>query len=617
MNATLDLPGGTYTGDWDVLATYTDGSGSRCVDLGRNGRRLCCGYVLDAVAAGRLAAEHATGLFVAAPVVVAAPISPGVEHVSNVLEGMGTLETYPTPERPFAERKTTIAGPVLVVDLMNVLVRCWHVGQPSDAHGVRGLLDSVRLIVERYQPSVIVFAAEGGHGHRHAIYPEYKATRPATDPNLKSQIGLCLRALEVIGWPVVSSAGFEADDVLATLATDLATRADRVVLVTSDKDLLGLVGRSNVTVYDPGKKLELTPELVVERLGVEPARVGDFLSLCGDSSDNIPGAAGIGAKTAATLLAVDSLTEIERAATQLDVIANSATPYCNRWRPHLKALTKVAASRESIELSRRLVTLHADLPLPTNWELAPALRPRAHWQQRLQELGLGAPAQRLASILGEPRDGERLDSDLLDAVEPQRCAASAGVLPAVGDDPGADSQTRPTTGHTLPPDADPVQSQLDSPSAGALPDSGGADVRGDRPVESVESVASAEPLGDHAEQLGGRGSSSSVEPVERVADRSDWPRIMGRVIELGCSIVGGPNPHGSYEARTPGGKSFTIYTGPLQHERRMVFGLANMMSLDELAAKIEASRYPRATATAANYPPVATFRTASRDALFG
>ncbi len=288
----------------------------------------------------------------------------------------------PTDEKPPAH----INGIVLVVDLMNILVRCWHVGQPSTIHAVRGMLDSVRLVALQYHPSLILFAHEGGHGHRHAIYPEYKTTRPETEQGLKDQIALCLKALDLIGWPVLPSTGFEADDVLATLATDLATRADEVVLVTSDKDLLGFVGRDGVTVHDPAKKVRVTREHVRERLGIDPHQVSDFLTLQGDTSDNIPGGAGIGAKTAAELLTVcGDLKSI------LKLAANTPAGH-----PQAKALAKVQRSRADIELSQQLVTLVTDTPLPSRWWLWPADQPRAYWQQRLQELGLGEPARRLA-----------------------------------------------------------------------------------------------------------------------------------------------------------------------------------------------------------------------------
>lgn len=439
LTATLDLASGTVHGTFDVLREYVDGSGSTCVDLGKNGRLACCGYVTHLVANTAKRVDRFSSLSPSVASRESRPV-PQIKSDPVAVQPVPAVEDAASPsDQPVIP---TRLGRVLIIDLMNVLVARWHIGEKSRIHAVRSTLDTVRQIAADTHPDVIVFAAEGGHGFRQQRFAGYKATRPQTDPGLTEQVQLFHRACEIIGWPVLSSPGLEADDVIATLATDLSVRAESTMIVTSDKDCLQLLTLPGISIYDPAKKMFVATPAVQERLGVRPSQVRDYLAICGDTSDNVPGCKGIGAKGASALLEFGSLEEILQASGRCDVIENSADAVSNHWRPALKSLRNIDADRANVELSRDLVTLVTTAPLPQRWELWPASRPRPGWQLKLQELGLGEPARRLA----EPRKkGEQpvlgADRDWHESLIP--VDTPTGSLPRANEVTDATSRTTP------------------------------------------------------------------------------------------------------------------------------------------------------------------------------
>jgi DNA polymerase-1 len=136
---------------------------------------------------------------------------------------------------------------------------------------------------------------------RNVLYPEYKAHRPPTPEDLVPQFPLIREATRAFGLPSVEMEGFEADDLIATYARQAAQAGATVTVVSSDKDLMQLVG-NGVDMLDPMKNKEIGPDEVREKFGVGPDRVVDVQALAGDSTDNVPGAPGIGVKTAALLI---------------------------------------------------------------------------------------------------------------------------------------------------------------------------------------------------------------------------------------------------------------------------------------------------------------------------
>eukprot|EP01022_Parablepharisma_sp_SALTPOND_P025956 TRINITY_DN6131_c0_g1_i1.p1 TRINITY_DN6131_c0_g1~~TRINITY_DN6131_c0_g1_i1.p1 ORF type:complete len:849 (-),score=363.43 TRINITY_DN6131_c0_g1_i1:177-2723(-) len=146
----------------------------------------------------------------------------------------------------------------------------------------------------------VIYDAKGPT-FRHEMYKPYKANRPPLDPALKAQLPLVRQVVTAFGLPAVEMEGYEADDLMATLARQAEDQGYEVVLVSGDKDLYQLVNK-DVTLWDTMKDLRYGPQEVEDKLGVAPERVVDFQALTGDSTDNIPGVPGVGPKTAAKLL---------------------------------------------------------------------------------------------------------------------------------------------------------------------------------------------------------------------------------------------------------------------------------------------------------------------------
>jgi len=217
-------------------------------------------------------------------------------------------------------------------------------------HALYGFTSTL-LKLMREEPAGLVVAFEGGGPTlRHERYPDYKANRPPVPEDLAVQYPLCMDAVRALGIPALAVPGYEADDVIATLCERARSWDLDPVIVSSDKDLMQLVG-DGVTMYDPIKGRHLGPEDVHKRLGVGPERVMDLLALAGDSSDNIPGAPGIGPKTAAKLL--DKFGDLDTLLARADEVGG-------------KRGASLRANMEQVRLSRELVRLYRDVPLPVD-----------------------------------------------------------------------------------------------------------------------------------------------------------------------------------------------------------------------------------------------------------
>ena len=157
-------------------------------------------------------------------------------------------------------------------------------------------------LVKDYQPDYLVMCWDPPGGtFRNDIYPEYKGTRPDMPDELRRQMPTFPRVAEALGIAHIVVPGFEADDVIGTLATRWKEQCD-ITIVSGDKDMMQLVDTDRVTLLDTMKDVRIGPDQVVEKWCVPPSRIIDILALMGDSSDNIPGVAGIGKKGAADLI---------------------------------------------------------------------------------------------------------------------------------------------------------------------------------------------------------------------------------------------------------------------------------------------------------------------------
>ncbi|MBN7784370.1 DNA polymerase I [Ponticoccus gilvus] len=196
---------------------------------------------------------------------------------------------------------------------------------------------------------VAVVFDKGSHTFRNDLYDQYKANREAMPEDLRPQIPLTREATLAFNIACKEIEGFEADDIMATLACQARKAGGRVTILSSDKDLMQLVGEG-VEMLDPMKNKVIDRDGVLEKFGVGPERVVDVQALAGDSVDNVPGAPGIGIKTAALLInEFGSLEEL------LDRAEEIKQP---------KRRQTLIEKREQIELSKRLVQLDCNMELP-------------------------------------------------------------------------------------------------------------------------------------------------------------------------------------------------------------------------------------------------------------
>ncbi len=195
---------------------------------------------------------------------------------------------------------------------------------------------------------VAVVFDKGSHTFRNDLYPDYKANREAMPEDLRPQIPLTRRATEAFNIACKEIEGFEADDIIGTLACQAREAGGRVTILSSDKDLMQLVG-DGVEMLDPMKNKRIDRDGVIEKFGVGPERVVDVQALAGDSVDNVPGAPGIGIKTAALLI-----NEFGALEDLLDRAEEIKQP---------KRRQTLIEKRDQIELSKKLVALDCQTPL--------------------------------------------------------------------------------------------------------------------------------------------------------------------------------------------------------------------------------------------------------------
>ncbi len=253
--------------------------------------------------------------------------------------------------------------PLILIDGSNWLFRAYHAlppltapdGTPTGA--VHGMGNMLRRLIKDYAPQQLAVVFDPpGKTFREDIYPEYKANRGATPEDLVIQFPLVLELCEAMGLRVLQISGVEADDVIGTLATRAAARGEPVLIVSGDKDLAQLV-TEQVHILDTMKNRRMDPAGVVEKFGVAPERIIDYLALMGDASDNIPGVPGVGEKTAAKLL---------REHGTLEGVIAAAADIKGRLGENLRA------SLDTIPLARDLATIRVELDLPVGLDdLAP------------------------------------------------------------------------------------------------------------------------------------------------------------------------------------------------------------------------------------------------------
>lgn len=199
-------------------------------------------------------------------------------------------------------------SPVLLVDGSAYLFRAYHAlpnltnkkGFPTSA--IFGVLNMLKKLKEEYHAhDILVIFDSKGKNFRHELYPQYKANRLVMPEDLSVQIEPLHHLIKLLGFPLYLKSGLEADDIIGTLALQFSGAGREVMIISSDKDLTQLLG-AHIRIFDPMKNVEINDAYLIEKLGVPSAKIIDFLTLTGDSSDNVPGIPGVGPKTAAKWL---------------------------------------------------------------------------------------------------------------------------------------------------------------------------------------------------------------------------------------------------------------------------------------------------------------------------
>ncbi|HAT1658685.1 TPA: DNA polymerase I [Legionella pneumophila] len=247
--------------------------------------------------------------------------------------------------------------PLILIDGSSYFFRAFHAlppltnskGQPTGA--IYGVANMIKKIIKDYQPEeiAVVFDAKG-KTFRDEWYPEYKAHRPPMPQELSSQFQPLIQLLQAMGLPLLIIDGVEADDVIGTLAKQATEQGIPVVISTSDKDMAQLVNK-HVSLINTMSNYSMDIDGVKEKFGVAPEQIIDYLTLIGDTVDNIPGVEKCGPKTA-----VKWLTEYQT----LDNLIAHANEIGGKIGEYLRA------SIPHLPLSKRLVTIKTDLDLPLN-----------------------------------------------------------------------------------------------------------------------------------------------------------------------------------------------------------------------------------------------------------
>jgi DNA polymerase I len=263
-------------------------------------------------------------------------------------------------------RRGSVNQTVHLVDCSLYVFRAWHSvpGEFFDHEGapVNAVYGFTRFLcdfVEQAKPTHAIAAFDESltSSFRNAIYPQYKANRELPPEELKRQFTYCKEIAAALGFCVLSDQSYEADDLIGSVLECLRPQGFRAVIVSADKDFGQLIGEHDEQ-WDFAKQYSWGPAGVHERFGVHPHQIVDFLALTGDTSDNIPGVPGIGAKGAAALLAhfgslADLLARVEE------------IPYL-RLRGAAASYARLKAHCAQALLSQQLARIALDAPVPSD-----------------------------------------------------------------------------------------------------------------------------------------------------------------------------------------------------------------------------------------------------------
>ena len=248
-----------------------------------------------------------------------------------------------------------------------------------------------KLLAETNAEHIAVAFDVGRQTFRLEMYPQYKANRAACPEELLKQMPYFREIVDAIGIQVLELQGYEADDVIGTLARRLSCDNADVVIVSGDKDLTQLI-KPGISIYDPMHDKHYNDAEVKEKFGVKPSQVVELLALTGDSSDNVPGVDGVGPKTAAQL--IEKYGNVETVIGSIEQI--KADPAI---RNRKKIAEQIESGVDTLRLSRKLVEIKTDSPVSVKLGDEMVLAEKLSDEELLHAMRRGAPKRDVLSSI--------------------------------------------------------------------------------------------------------------------------------------------------------------------------------------------------------------------------
>ncbi|MCX5805390.1 MAG: DNA polymerase I [Proteobacteria bacterium] len=253
------------------------------------------------------------------------------------------------------QQETGITRRIFLVDGHSYLYRAFHATPyMSNSKGIPtnttyAFISMLKKLMNEEKPDTLIVVFDSkAPSFREEISKAYKAQRPPMPDNLSVQIPYVKMVMEAMGIPILEQAGFEADDIIGTIVEKFREENVQMYIVTGDKDMMQLVS-NRVFIRDTMKNLLIGEQEVMEKFGVKPSLMTDYLALCGDTSDNIPGVPGVGEKTAKEL--IDSIGSIEEIYERLEEVKK------------ISVKEKLVAGKDLAFMSKELATIRIDVPI--------------------------------------------------------------------------------------------------------------------------------------------------------------------------------------------------------------------------------------------------------------
>ncbi|MEM6778879.1 MAG: 5'-3' exonuclease H3TH domain-containing protein, partial [Planctomycetota bacterium] len=286
----------------------------------------------------------------------ASGVSAAVHIADGALPSVLQRPIDPAADEPVPDLEDKL---VVVVDSHSLIYQVFHALPPMTSSSglpvsaVYGFVGDMLELVQRKQPDYLIAAFDKSEiTFRNELYPEYKANRDSMPDELRQQIPLIRQAIDAMGIAIIEQSGFEADDLLATVADKVERAGGRCLVVTSDKDCRQLISE-HTTIYNIRKHQEIDANELWNLWGVRPDQVVDYQSLVGDPVDNVPGIALIGPKMAQSLLETYDT---------LEAVLDNADSMTGKKRKE-----NLLNGRDAVMLSRELVRLRRDVDSPIPW----------------------------------------------------------------------------------------------------------------------------------------------------------------------------------------------------------------------------------------------------------